>query len=91
MARLSCADEVNYKTGRDVGFRLRQAYGATSWAESGFALSGAFTSDRCPKKIKKLRRKGEAFLKRYVRTNYGLKRNFSLPRLAASLAFRRTF
>ncbi len=24
------------KRGRDVGFRLRQAYGATSWAESGF-------------------------------------------------------
>ena len=26
------------KRGRDVGFRLRQAYGATSWAESGFRL-----------------------------------------------------
>jgi hypothetical protein len=28
----------NQRTGRDVGFLLRQAYGATSWAESGFAL-----------------------------------------------------
>jgi hypothetical protein len=27
------------KRGRDVGFRLRQAYGATSWAESGFRLA----------------------------------------------------
>jgi len=24
------------RRGRDVGFRLRQAYGATSWVESGF-------------------------------------------------------
>ncbi len=35
------------KRGRDVGFRLRQAYGATSWAESGFrptALGSARTS-----------------------------------------------
>jgi hypothetical protein len=38
MARPYCAVEVNHKTGRDVGFRLRQAFGATSWAESGFAL-----------------------------------------------------
>jgi hypothetical protein len=26
------------KRGRDVGFRLRQAYGPTSWAESDFRL-----------------------------------------------------
>ena len=40
---------------------------------------------------KKASPQGEALLSRYVRTNYGLNRNLSLPRLAASLAFRRTF
>jgi len=38
MARPSCAVETNDKTSRDVALRLRRGYGATSWAESGFAL-----------------------------------------------------
>ncbi len=28
----------NHRTGGDVGFRLRRAYGATGWAASGFPL-----------------------------------------------------
>jgi hypothetical protein len=38
LARPSCASDENHRTDRDVGFRLRRAYGATVWAESGFAL-----------------------------------------------------
>jgi hypothetical protein len=37
LAPPSCAFNENHRTGRDVGFRLRQAYGATSSAELGFA------------------------------------------------------
>jgi hypothetical protein len=31
------SDALSQHARRDVGFRLRQAYSATSWAESGFA------------------------------------------------------
>jgi hypothetical protein len=34
------------KAGRDVGLRLRQAYSATSCAESGFALLWAFSASQ---------------------------------------------
>jgi hypothetical protein len=34
--------EVNHKIGRDVGFRLRQGFGETSWAESGRPTGAAY-------------------------------------------------
>ena len=40
---------------------------------------------------KKASPRSKAFVTAYVKEGYGLKRNFSFPRLAASLAFRRTF
>jgi hypothetical protein len=36
LARPSRVFMQSHRTGRDKGFRLRQAFGATSWAESGF-------------------------------------------------------
>jgi hypothetical protein len=40
-ARPSRAFEDDQTAGRNRGFRLRQAYTTTSWAEAGFALTNA--------------------------------------------------